>query len=160
MMKVVLDASPLIVLCKAQMAHLLPALFAELLIPDAVWCEVIAGGLADPAAQQLSVSGWAQRVSVSVTDPVIITWNLGAGESEVLSLAQTVADARAIIDDAAARSCARTLNVPFIGTGGLLVLAKRRNLIASVADGLQAVTDAGLWLSESVKQLLREHAGE
>jgi predicted nucleic acid-binding protein len=160
MMKVALDASPLIVLCKAQLAHLLPALFAELLIPDAVWDEVMAGGAADPAAQQLSVSGWAKRMSVSVTDPIIITWNLGAGESEVLSLAQTVAGARAMIDDAAARNCARTLKIPFIGTGGLLVQAKRQGLIVSVADGLQAVTDAGLWLSESMKQLLRQQAGE
>jgi predicted nucleic acid-binding protein len=39
-----------------------------------------------------------------------------------------------MIDDAAARRCAISLNVPTLGTAGLVVLAKRRGLIASIDE--------------------------
>ncbi|WP_416349235.1 DUF3368 domain-containing protein [Leptolyngbya sp. CCNP1308] len=67
---------------------------------------------------------------------------------------------RAMVDDAAARRCARSLNIPTIGTGGALVLAKRRGLIPTVAEPLQALRDAGLWISEDVMTLLKHQAGE
>jgi predicted nucleic acid-binding protein len=65
-----------------------------------------------------------------------------------------------VIDDAAARACARTLRIPFLGTGGTLILAKRRGLIASVATGLQQARNAGLWLSDEVERLIKQAAGE
>jgi len=85
---------------------------------------------------------------------------LGAGDSAVLSLALQFPTHRAMIDDAAARACARTLGIATLGTGGALVLAKRRGLISSVADALREVQNAGLWLSDSVVQVLLKSAGE
>lgn len=89
-----------------------------------------------------------------------MSWNLGAGESDVLNLAQSLSGYHAMIDDAAARACARTLGIPTLGTGGALVLAKRRGLLASVTDALKSLRDAGLWLSEDVERLLKDQAGE
>ena len=66
----------------------------------------------------------------------------------------------AMIDDRAARSCARTLGIQTLGTGGALVLAKRRSLIPSVSVELQKLRGAGLWLSEELVTLLKEQAGE
>ncbi|WP_422879835.1 DUF3368 domain-containing protein [Nodosilinea nodulosa] len=43
---------------------------------------------------------------------------------------------------------------------GALVLAKRRGLIPAVAEPLQALRDAGLWISEDVMTLLKHQAGE
>lgn len=65
-----------------------------------------------------------------------------------------------MIDDSAARDCAKVIGVPFIGTGGFLVLAKRRGLISSASAALRAVKDAGLWLSDGVVDLLKKQAGE
>ena len=159
-MKLVVDASPLIVLFKSELAHLLPQLSVETLVPVAVWDEVLAGGESDPAAQALPAVGWARRVEVTSSHPIITTWNLGAGESEVLNLAHSLSGYRAMVDDAAARACARTLGISMIGTGGLLVIAKRRGLISSVETALQTVRDAGLWLSDDVARLLTQQAGE
>ncbi|MDB9444241.1 DUF3368 domain-containing protein [Sphaerospermopsis kisseleviana CS-549] len=39
---------------------------------------------------------------------------------------------RAVIDDAAARKVAKSLNIPFMGTLGVLVLAKKQGLITSI----------------------------
>ena len=89
-------------------------MFAEVLVPGAVWDEVIAGGTMDVAAQ-LQTIDWLKRVEVLAIAPGIPAWNLGQGESEVLSVALNHAGYRAVIDDAAARRCAHTLRVPSWG---------------------------------------------
>ena len=38
--------------------------------------------------------------------------------------------------------------------------AKRRGLISSISPGIQALRDAGLWLSEFIVNLLKQQAGE
>ena len=48
--KAVVNASPLILLFKSGRADLLPQLFAEVVVPEAVWEEVMAGGESDIAA--------------------------------------------------------------------------------------------------------------
>ncbi len=90
----------------------------------------------------------------------VAAWNLGDGESAVFSFAKMEPGYRAIVDDLAARRCARTLGVRTLGTGGLLVLAKRRGLIETVRDRINMVIDNGLYLSDSVVQLLLSEAGE
>jgi predicted nucleic acid-binding protein len=92
--------------------------------------------------------------------PEILIWNLGVGESEVLSLARADESYVAMIDDRIARNCARTLGIKTLGTGGALVLAKRRGLIPSASIALQKLLNAGLWLSDEIVTLLRRQAGE
>lgn len=158
--QVIVNASPLIVLFKSQQAELLPQLFPEILVPEAVWSEILAAGTEDVAAQQLPKVSWAQKVRVETISTQVSAWDLGKGESAVLSLALTLPDCRVIIDDRAARRCAKTHGIATLGTGGVLILAKRRGLISSVSSRLQALRDAGLWLSEDLCVLLKQQAGE
>ena len=144
--QVIVNASPLIVLFKSQQAELLPQLFPEILGPEAVWLEILAAGKEDVAAQQLPKVSWARKVIVETISTQVSAWDLGKGESAVLSLALTLSDCRVIIDDRAARRCAKTHGIASLGTSGILILAKRRGLISSVSDRLQALRDAGLWL--------------
>ena len=65
-----------------------------------------------------------------------------------------------MVDDAAARRYARTLGIQTLGTGGAIVLAKKRGLINSVDEPLQALRDSGLWLSDAVVNILKQQAGE
>lgn len=159
-MRIIVNASPLIVLFKSGLEHLLPQLCEEVLVPAAVWDEVISGGANDPAALALPNVAWTRRAEVTTINPVVRDWNLGTGEAEVLHLACTLTGYRVMIDDAAARDCAKTLGLPFIGTGGLLILAKQRGLINSVSDTLDIVMSSGLWLSDQVIALLKARAGE
>lgn len=85
--RVVINASPLIVLFKIQLADLLPQLFTEILVPTAVWDEVVTNSINDVASEQLPKVAWALRVEISALAPEILQWNLGLGESEVLSYA-------------------------------------------------------------------------
>lgn len=49
--KIVINASPLILLCKSGLEVLLPQLFSTIIAPEAVWDEVSRGG--DIAAQKI-----------------------------------------------------------------------------------------------------------
>ncbi|MDP1606786.1 MAG: DUF3368 domain-containing protein [Rhodocyclaceae bacterium] len=77
-----------------------------------------------------------------------------------MSLALSYPTLRAVIDDADARRCARTLGIPMLGTGGVLLLAKRRGLLPSIAEWLEKLQRAGLWLSDDIVNLLKAQAGE
>lgn len=147
--RVVINASPLISLFRAGLHPLLAKLFSDLWVPEAVWDEVMSGGHADPAAQGVSQWQSARRINTEVA-PQVLTWNLGAGETAVLSHALHHPDHWVLVDDRAARRCAHVLNLRLLGTAGVVVLAKRRGLIESVETELRRLQMAGLWLSEEM----------
>jgi predicted nucleic acid-binding protein len=136
-------------------------LFAQILVPEGVFEEVTIAGEDDAASRQLPSVSWIQRVEVPTITPEVAAWDLGNGESQVLSLAlKTSVNSAAIVDDRAARRCGQVLGITTIGTGGILIRAKRRGLIKSVSSGIEALRNAGLWLSDNVVNLLKQQAGE
>lgn len=56
----------------------------------------------------------------------------------------------AILDDLAARRCARVLGIEFRGTLGLLLLAKQRGRIARARPVLDVLRREGMFLSDRV----------
>jgi predicted nucleic acid-binding protein len=156
---VVVNSSPLITLFNSQLANLLHQLFDQVQVPPAVWKEVTAHKN-DIAAQNLPQTAWAKQCEAIPVHPLVSAWDLGAGESAVLSYVIANPHYTAMIDDAAARRCAISLNISTLGTGGMIVLAKRQGLISSIGEPIQALRDSGLWLSENLVQLLKKQAGE
>lgn len=145
---VVVNASPLICLCKSGLSSLLPALFDEIVVPDKVYQEITAKDNDTHIFQTLFTAPQIKIVS-NITVPTSITsWALGEGESSVLSFTLEHPNYWAIIDDREARRCAMTLGCRHTGTVGVIVLAKRRNIIPSVRECLNNLQSAGLWLSE------------
>ena len=158
--RIVINASPLISLFRSDLQDLLPALFSEILVPDAVWQEVTQSSHDDVAASGLTKAQWATHLAAATVDPVVQAWDLGAGESSVLTYAREHSGYRVAIDDAAARRCARSLSLMTLGTGGIILLAKHRGLIPSVNNALQSLKHSGLWLGDSLVNTLLEQAGE
>lgn len=157
---IIADSSPLIVLLKSDLEDILPKLFEEILVPEAVWQEVLSGGETDAAKQKLPLLSWIKRIPTTISNEEIKQYNLGKGETEALSLALKTPDSGVILDDFAARKCAKDMKIPFIGTGGLLIAAKQKDLISSVSEALQKVQNEGLWLSDAVIEMLKQKAGE
>jgi predicted nucleic acid-binding protein len=147
--RVVINASPLITLFRAGLHPLLPQLFPDLSVPDAVWGEVVNRTYDDPATRGLPGAAWARKQPTPIS-PDVAAWGLGAGETAVLSYALHNRDCTAIVDDREARRCARVLNISIIGTAGVVVLARRRGLIDSTEEALRRLQGAGLWLSEQL----------
>ncbi len=158
--RVVVNASPLIILFRGHLESLLPGLFSEIYIPMAVWSEVTGGGYRDESVSGLINAEWAKKLGVPVISPRVAAWDLGIGESEVLSFVGEHPGFRAMVDDKVARRCAKTLGIRTLGTGGMLVLAKRRGLIESVSDALATLRAVGLWMSDELVDLFLEEAGE
>lgn len=79
----VLNASPLIVLARAGLEDLLVKLPEQVVVPRAVEAEIKAGPVGDPARQALSASKFSIVDAPARED--ILTWDLGRGETAVLS---------------------------------------------------------------------------
>lgn len=157
-MQIVVNASPLILLCNAELEFILPALWTEIIIPEAVWEEVMAGS--DLATRKLSTLAWLRKTYVSPI-PEIVQWDLGTGETEVLSLVMGRGDGyTAVLDDLQAKKCAKALSLPAIGTGAVLITAKEQGVIASVGESLYKLREVGLWITNPVITMLLSQAGE
>ncbi len=155
----VVNASPLIVLARMNALHLLSELAEQIVVPTAVVTEILAGPAEDPARQAVE-RGAFKSVDQPALDE-ILAWDLGAGESAVLSYALNQKGWVAIIDDGAARKCARSLNIPHRGTLGIVLLAKQRGIIPSAAQLIRRSMKAGLRIDERMlTQLLWESVGE
>ncbi|MEM9906013.1 MAG: hypothetical protein AAF921_13420 [Cyanobacteria bacterium P01_D01_bin.44] len=83
----VINASPLIALAKVSQIHLVTELSDELIIPNGVIEEINCGPLDDPA--RLWVKNEAPKFvqKISIIDPIVAKWDLGLGESHVLTWA-------------------------------------------------------------------------
>lgn len=154
----VVNASPLIVLAKINPQHLLSELADEIIIPQAVFDEVCAGPENDSARQYLTTTPYP--VVVTAVSPLISAWDLGAGESAVLSYAYQNTGWRAILDDGAARRCARTLSIPLLGTLGILLRARQANLIPKVVPVLHALKAQGFHLDDHLIHTVLTQTGD
>jgi predicted nucleic acid-binding protein len=155
----VVNASPLICLAKIGLSDLLLKLPDETVVPKAVLEEIQVGPEDDPA-QKVLISGKFPIVEVAVA-PEILAWDLGKGESAVLSYALANVGWSAIIDDRAARKCAHSFSIPLKGTLAIVILSKKRGLISSAADILHSLQMAGLRLDDEViRGALKQTVGE
>jgi predicted nucleic acid-binding protein len=157
--KIVLNASPLILLCNSELSFVLPELFPQIVVPEAVWQEIVSGSHRDRAAQMVPGLDWLKKERI-VSVPDVIRWDLGIGETEVISFALKHPTYTPVLDDMLAKKCTWSLGVKTIGTGTILILAKERGLIESVEQSLRKLRNAGLWISEPIIQMIKHKAGE
>ena len=87
-------------------------------------------------------------------------WDLGPGETAVLSWARRHAGFEALIDDRAARTCAAALGIPARGTLGVLLLAKKEGLVDRVGPVVDEVIAAGLRVDNRLREAVLRLAGE
>ena len=155
----VVNASPVIALAKIGQFHLLQSLCKELLIPQAVVSEILAGPPSDPARHALE-HGWGTTVAPCQIAPELLEWGLGSGETAVLAVAMERKRATAVLDDAAARTCAKALGIEVIGTLGVVLRAKQKTIISSAADVLESLCVAGFRLDNRMISSALESIGE
>ena len=158
--RVILNASPLICLFRSGLAGIFSSLFQEIVVPEAVIKEVMAEGKTDFAAKTLVSQSWVRRIADIPFDPRVVAWDLGEGESAVLSFALKNPGFWAVMDDREARRCALSIQCRFIGTLGILLLAKRRGIIPSLRESLDKLQGAGFWLSTSLVNEICQRSGE
>ena len=153
-MIVVSDTSPLTALLTVSAADLLPQLFSEVVIPEAVLDELQRSHSRLPAwlriaavANQNQARQYAQIVDM--------------GEAEAIELARELHADRLLMDERKGRRLAVREGVPVIGLLGVVLLARRKQFIPSaraLIDRLQK--EAGIYLADDVKEAALVSVGE
>ena len=155
-MIVVADASPLIALARIGRLELLHTSFGKLLVPEAVWREVVDAGLDKPGAGAVSQASWVERRAVTDTGLVaVLGRDLGAGEAEAIVLAREVGAGLVLMDERMGRAVARRLGLRVTGLVGVLIEARERGLLTdadAVVNDLQQ--RAGVWLSAELRRMV------
>lgn len=146
----VVDASPLIYLAHADLISLLQLASPRILVPTTVSREIRRRGAADPTVQVLEKTPWLQEMEPGPDSPRVALWALGPGETSVLSWALSHPGCLAVLDDLAGRRCAEALDIPLIGTLGLVLRAKSRGDLPAARPVVEKLREAGMYLSDSV----------
>ncbi len=154
------NTSPLIFLTRANLLDFLQMLSPFIIVPQAVATEIQAYGNTDVTAQMLAQTDWLVVTETPAIPAVIQSWDLGAGESEVLSWGYHHPNTEVIIDDLAARRCAQALGIPVRGTLGLVLTAKQRGVISEARPVLEQLRLSGMYLSERLMNQVLMSVGE
>jgi predicted nucleic acid-binding protein len=156
----VVNASPLILLARIDRLDLLASLAKLLVVPEAVIREIQAGSDRDGSAGKVENLPSILRVEDLPVADRIRLWDLGAGESQVLAHALERPGAEVVLDDLAARRCARSLGLSMIGTLGIVVLCRDRGVISAARPVLETLCEAGLRLKPALMDEALAKVGE
>ncbi len=146
----VVDASPLIYLAHAGLIDLLRVAGPEVLVTTTVSMEIRRRGKDDPTVRILEGTPWLKEIGPVPDSPRVRLWDLGPGETSVLSWALAHPRCQVIVDDLAGRRCAEILGISFIGTLGLVLKARNQGLFPAARPVVKRLRDAGMYLSDSV----------
>ena len=144
-MKVACNSSVLISLSMIGQLELIHQRFpAGILIPAAVWQEVVEDGQGRSGAQQVAAASWIEVIHVADSAWVsLLKANLDAGEAEAIVLAKEQRADVILLDEKDARALAGKLGLSVLGTVGILIWAKRAHLIPSLRLQLDELQRAG-----------------
>lgn len=158
--KWVLNASPLIALGKVSQIRPLQEMRSDLIIPAGVVQEIDEGPVDDPARIWLHEQGAPFVHQLERVPPLVLAWDLGKGETEVISWAYLNPGYDAILDDRAARNCASSLGIRVIGTIGLVLLAKKQGLLSKVKPLLLRLNESGFRIAPELRHAAYKLANE
>jgi predicted nucleic acid-binding protein len=159
---VVSNTSPITNLAAIGQFDLLRQLYGEILIPDAVWDELNAGGVAWPGRDAVAESDWVRRHTVSnVTAVRALLDDLDRGEAESIMLALELGADLLLLDESDGRHHAQRLGLRVAGVIGTLRAAKERGHITALRPYLDALRSvAGFYIREDLYRSVLDSAGE
>ena len=133
-----------------------------ILIPQAVWHEVVEAGRGQPGSEEVAAASWITVCEVKDEALVsLLSMELDKGEAEAIALCYEQQAEIVLLDEKDARRVARRLGLSVLGTVGILIWAKRAGLIASLREQLDALgTHGDFWLSQAVREKALHAVGE
>ena len=147
MTSVVSNSSPLINLARIERFGLLRHFYGAIVIPSAVYAEVVTRGNERDGSQDVRAAGWIRQQSPQ--DPLAVdalAAELDRGEASAIILARELNAEYLLIDEIRGRRIAENLGISVIGTLGILARAKREKIIANMKDELDRLRLRGTWI--------------
>ncbi len=158
---VVADAGPLIAFAHLDLLSLLPEILGRVIVPDIVLQECLhIPSRLDAMMIKSAADGGVLTVQASnETSLEGLSSSLGAGEQSAISIALALGCA-VLMDDKLARRAASHLGLRVIGTGGVLIKARKMDRIPEVAPLLEQLRAKGYHLSPGLIASILQHTGE
>lgn len=151
-MIVVADSSPLHYLILIRQTALLPQMYGDVIVPDAVVGELTATGSPDEIRAWMSTTPpWLKVLSVSPDAVAQVSGSLDLGERAAIALAEREHADLLLMDDADGRREAQRRRIRVTGLIGVLIVAAERNLI-DVPDALRRLSETNFYVDESLIQ--------
>ncbi len=157
---IIADAGPIIGFARIGRLDLLRQVVGELVIPDAVYEELVSRGRQRPGAAEVERGGWIQ--SKPVTDQAAVAQlpvALHAGEREAIVLAQEL-NAQLLIDEQRGQNIATMRRLEVIGALRVLAEAKQLGVIDRARPLVNALLAAGYWIDEALLPPFFQEIGE
>lgn len=160
---VIADAGPLSGMARIDHLYLLQRLYKIITISPRVFEELKISS-AKPGAKAVSEAvngGWIRIVEIKKPGAsAILRLLIDAGEAESIQLALEQNARLLIIDDRKGRSAAKSRGIQIIGTGGILISAKKAGFLSKVSPILDELASAGYRLSPQLCKRILELADE
>lgn len=153
---IVADASPIIAFARIHALALLSEVLGKIILPERVANECL-NGETRLGAKEIKLAIDHRLLSVHPNIPLSkeiepLTSVLDEGEAAAISLALQIKSG-VLMDEKLGRNVAAKLEIPVIGTAGILLLAKQKKKIDLVKPVIDQLKQAGCFLS---KDLLKE----
>ncbi len=160
-MIIVSDTSPISNLAAIGQLELLQKLYGNVIIPTAVYQEILNSGHTDPAVLAIKSVNWIQTSSIT-NNTLFQTLqnNLDIGEAEAITLAVELNADRLIVDERRGRKEAIRLGLRVTGILGILLAAKQQGLVSFIQPLLDDLIANGFWIREELYAELLQLAGE
>lgn len=158
---VVSDASPLINLARVQQFELLAAFYGQVIIPRAVYDEVVVRGQGREGSAEVRSVSWIE-IREPQDDLAVqsLAAELGRGEASAIILAKERRAGLLLIDEIRGRRVAQQLGLKVLGTLGILARAKREGRVPTLRQVLNLLRARGTWIGEELYEEVLRLAGE
>ena len=156
-MKIVSNSTPLIALSRINKLELLHSIFGSILIPNAVFDEVVLEGVGKAGVMEVANAPWIIKMEVQNLLAVsMLQMDLDAGEAEAVVLAKELGADFLLLDEKKARRVARNLEIKHMGTVGILGLAATKGLISNIDSIFDKLEQNGFRFTEDVRNKVKE----
>ena len=155
----VINASPIILYARIGRLNVIERLAPRVIIPATVIEEIQAGIRKDGTVKD--ATAWAlqyQQPDISIPTTVE-RWDLGQGESQVISFCLQ-GERWAVLDDRMARRCISAHGLNMIGSLGMILRARKLGLIDAARPWVYKLKDEGMYVEVSLVEKALSALGE
>lgn len=159
-MKVVSNASPVIIFARSGLLPLIEGLFGEILVSAEVYQEMTAP--TKPGIEAIRKAKSIKKLEVKDPNRFLASkaYGVSTADTTVIALAKEHGATLVLIDDKRLRRLAKETGLPVVGSGGILLKAKEEGLITEVKSALDLLIKHGARIGEPLYRRILTLAGE
>jgi predicted nucleic acid-binding protein len=154
---VVADSSPLIYLSRVGVLDLLAVVYGDIVVPRAVWDEVVQRRPSAPGVDTVRQASW---IRIDETELPQVDLQLDPGETAAILLAEKIHADVLLIDERVGRKVAASRGIAVRGTLGVLIQAHQMGALPALRPVLDALVAEGFRIAPALIREALSRVGE